>query len=96
MNNPSAPAATAATAPEARSVNWALASEGADLVITWESEAGMRYNLRSETDLLGDPATWTLFGGHENIEATPPENTLRILRPGEEKRFFVIEEFPAP
>ncbi|MFP6857333.1 MAG: LamG-like jellyroll fold domain-containing protein, partial [Roseibacillus sp.] len=89
-------AATAATAPEARSVNWALASEGADLVITWESEAGMRYNLRSETDLLGDPATWTLFGGHENIEATPPENTLRILRPGEEKRFFVIEEFPAP
>jgi hypothetical protein len=52
--------------------------------------------LRSETDFLGDPATWTLFGGHENIEATPPENTLRILRPGEEKRFFVIEEFPAP
>ncbi|NIP94059.1 MAG: hypothetical protein GWO24_11630, partial [Akkermansiaceae bacterium] len=31
-----------------------------------------------------------------DIEATPPENTLTIPRPGDPTRLFVIEEFDAP
>lgn len=81
-------------APEA-SLDWSLANEGEELVITWQSKAGMSYNVRSGTDLLGDPATWSIFGDLENIEATPPENTLRIPRPDDAKRFFVLEESPA-
>ena len=67
------------------------------LSFTWDSQAGMVYNLRSEVDPSnGDPRSWPIFGGHENIEATPPENTLTIPLPADAERFFVIEEFPAP
>jgi len=67
------------------------------LSIAWESQASMLYTLRSETDPSnGEPATWPIFGGHEDMEATPPENTLTIPLPPDPTRFFVIEAFPAP
>jgi hypothetical protein len=70
---------------------------GSDLVIRWESKAGRLYNLRSETDPSnGEPVSWPIFGGHEDLEATPPENTLVFPLPADPERFFVIEEFPAP
>jgi hypothetical protein len=67
-----------------------------DLVFTWDSRDGQKYNLRSETGLSTDPATWPVFDGNGNLGATPPENTLTISRPADAERFFVIEEFLAP
>lgn len=69
---------------------------GSDLIITWESQGGRLYNLRSETGLTTEPITWSIVGTNENIEATPPENSLTIPRPADPTRFYVIEEFPAP
>ncbi|MFP6857611.1 MAG: discoidin domain-containing protein, partial [Roseibacillus sp.] len=74
-----------------------VASSGDDLVLTWESGGGELFNLRSETDLSnGEPLTWPIFDGHEDIVATPPFNTLTIPRPADSERFFAIEVFPAP
>jgi hypothetical protein len=67
-----------------------------DLVFTWDSRDGQKYNLRSETGLSTDPATWPVFDGNGDLGATPPENTLTIPRPADAERFFVIEEFLAP
>ena len=67
-----------------------------DLVFTWDSRDGQKYNLRSETGLSTDPATWPVFDGNGDLGATPPENTLTISRPADAERFFVIEEFLAP
>ncbi|NIP92887.1 MAG: hypothetical protein GWO24_05255 [Akkermansiaceae bacterium] len=73
---------------------------GGDLDLTWESQGGELYRVRSETDLSagGDegPATWPIHDGHEDIEATPPRNTLTIARPDDATRFFVVEAYPAP
>ncbi len=68
-----------------------------DLELTWQSKSGKLYNLRSQTDpAAGEPATWPVWGGHENLAATPPGNTLIIPRPADSFRLFVIEEFNAP
>jgi hypothetical protein len=67
------------------------------LSIGWESQDGMLYNLRSVVDpSSAAPADWPIFDGNENIEATPPENTLEFALPGDPERFFVVEEFPTP
>ncbi len=66
------------------------------LTFTWNSEAGRVYDLLSDTGLSSDPADWEVWDGNQNIEATPPENTLVIARPADPRRFFVIEGFPAP
>lgn len=74
-----------------------LEAVGDDLVLTWESKAGTRYRLRSETDAsAGEPITWPVYDGHADIPAKPPLNTLTIPRPPDAKRFFVIEGFPEP
>ena len=74
-----------------------IESAGDDLVLTWESGEGQLFNLRSETDpSASDPIDWPIFDGHADLVATPPENTLTIPRPPEDKRFFVVEAFPAP
>lgn len=78
------------------SLGFGVEGDGSDLVFRWESKAGKRYNLLSSTDLSIDPASWPVFGGHENLEPTPDENTLRIGRPNDDERFFVIEEFTPP
>ncbi|MDE0597332.1 MAG: hypothetical protein OSB65_18980, partial [Roseibacillus sp.] len=67
------------------------------LTFRWPSQRGQLYTLRSETDpSVADPIDWPVFDGHQDMEATPPENTLTIPRPPEAKRFFVIEGFAAP
>ncbi|MEO1843414.1 MAG: hypothetical protein ABGZ37_03955, partial [Akkermansiaceae bacterium] len=67
------------------------------LTFRWPSQRGQLYTLRSETDpSVADPIDWPVFDGHQDMEATPPENTLTIPRPPEAERFFVIEGFAAP
>jgi hypothetical protein len=70
---------------------------GSDLVFTWTSQAGMRYDLLSEIDpSVAMPIDWPVYDGHEQIMATPDTNTLTIPLPAESERFFVIKEYPAP
>ncbi len=74
-----------------------VTSDGDDLVLTWPSEDGLLYNLRSETDLAaGEPFTWPIYNENQDIEATPPTNTLRFPRSDDAERYFVVERFPAP
>ena len=75
----------------------AFGVDGGDLSISWESETGMLYRLRSETDLSApDPASWPAFDPFEDIEATPPINTATFPLPADSERFFVVEQYPAP
>ncbi len=68
-----------------------------ELVFTWDSKTAKLYNLRSETDPSQlAPADWPIFGPHQDIPSTPPENTLVIPLPADPFRLFVIEEFNAP
>ena len=70
---------------------------GGDLNISWESQEGMLYSLRSDTDLSEVPLDkWPVFGGLENLEATPPRNSVSFPMPIDEERFFVVEEIPPP
>jgi hypothetical protein len=60
----------------------------------------MKYNLRSIVDpsdpLNGELADWPIFSGNQDIEATPPENTLSLPYPADAERFFAVEEFRPP
>ena len=72
-------------------------SEAGEVSISWESEAGKSYNLRSALDPSAtSPEEWPIFGGNENIAATPPINTVTFPLPDEASRLFVVERFPAP
>ena len=74
-----------------------IARNVGNLDIAWDSQAGMLYNLRSETDPSnGEPKDWPIYDGKMDIVATPDTNTLTIPLPPDLSRFFVIEEFPAP
>ena len=69
----------------------------ATLSISWLSEPGKLYNLRSEVDPgASAPLEWPVFNGQRDIPATPPENTLAIPFPDDRTRFFAIEGFDAP
>lgn len=69
-------------------------SNGEDLDFKWTSRNGVVYNLLSSTTLDTDPATWTpVFTG---LTPSVPDATLSIERPAESKRFYVIQEVPAP
>jgi hypothetical protein len=72
-------------------------ADGDNLVLTWESQNGQLYNVRSESDpSRGDPVSWAIYNGHADIGATPPLNTLIIPRPADPLHLFVIEAFPIP
>ena len=73
-----------------------VSEQQGDLVLSWKSKPGKRYNLRSSTDLSGDPAMWPVFADQGNLAATPETNTLTIQRPPDSERYFVIEEFQPP
>jgi hypothetical protein len=80
-----------------RKVPLSVTQVGSDLVFTWTSQAGMRYDLLSEIDpSVAMPIDWPVYDGHEQIMATPGTNTLTIPLPAESERFFVIKEYPAP
>lgn len=61
--------------------------------LKWDSQQGMRYNLRSSTDLVGAIPTWDLAEG--DIVATPPTNVFNVDSAGP-RRFYAVEEFVAP
>jgi hypothetical protein len=82
--------------PEPSSLALSVAASDSNLIFTWDSAAGILYNLLSDPGLATDPAGWPVWDGHQNIEATPPENTLTISRPADPERFFVVESGPAP
>ena len=71
-----------------------------NLRISWDSRPGMKYNLRS----VVDPSearnvargAWPLVVGQQDIEATPPTNTILLPFPPEGSRYFVVEEFVPP
>ncbi len=72
------------------------ASEG-NLEISWDSDPGKLYNLRSATDPSEAlPPEWAIFEGNRDITATPPKNFLILPLPDEASRLFVVEEFVAP
>ncbi|MDE0595208.1 MAG: hypothetical protein OSB65_08180 [Roseibacillus sp.] len=67
------------------------------LKLTWESQAGKRYKVRSETDASATlPVNWPIWNGNTEIMATPPENTLLFPVPADPLRLFVIEQFNPP
>ncbi|NIP98795.1 MAG: hypothetical protein GWO24_37485, partial [Akkermansiaceae bacterium] len=72
-------------------------ASGDDLVLTWMSRPGLLYRVRSDEDLQPEPASWPVFDDNEDLEATPPLNTLTIPRPAASGAYFVVEEyFPPP
>ena len=81
-----------------------ITESGADLSIEWDSRPGMFYVLRSSTDLAADLATWNSVnvpGSVENngvfeIAHTAPRNTAVFMRPGDQVRFYRVEEFALP
>ncbi len=80
-----------------RGPRFSVERSGDDLLFKWDSQGGKLYSLLSETDpSVAEPIDWSVFGSHQDIEATPPENTLTIPYPADTRRFFVISEFNAP
>lgn len=74
-----------------------IARNAPNLVFTWTSQSGRRYNLRSSTDLTTPPSTWPLVEGATAIAADPSGiNTLTIPQPADPMRFYVAEEYAAP
>lgn len=72
-------------------------ADGDEVVFSWNSTEGKVYRLLSADDpSSAAPADWPVFGGNEGIAATPPLNTLRVARPEDITRLFVIEESDAP
>ena len=71
-----------------------------NLRISWDSKPGMKYNLRSVVDPSeaqnGEPGAWPPVEGQQEIEATPPTNTILLPLPPEDSRYFVVEEFVPP
>ena len=72
--------------------------DGSGVVLKWSSREGRKYNVRSRIDPSVDlPSEWPIFGGHSDIDATPPLNILTIPGPlADPTRYFVIEEFIPP
>ena len=74
-----------------------IRASGSSLEISWESQAGKLYNLRSAAaPSTSSPAEWAVFEGHTDITATPPRNLLVLPLPDDSTRLFVVEELTAP
>lgn len=73
-----------------------ISLSGNELTLSWESQAGKIYDLLSSPDLASNPSTWPVYDGLQDIEATPPLNTLMIELPADPLLFFVVQERPAP
>jgi len=68
-----------------------------EVTISWDSQSGRLYNLRSETDPSSAlPIDWAIFGGFQDLAATPPENSVTFPLPADPFRLFVVEDFAAP
>lgn len=74
-----------------------ISAFGNSLEISWESQVGTLYNLRSAADpSTSSPAEWAVFEGNTDITATPPRNLLVLPLPDDSTRLFVVEELTAP
>jgi hypothetical protein len=74
-----------------------ISASGNSLEISWESQVGKLYTLRSAADpSTSSSAEWAVFEGIRDITATPPKNLLILPLPDEASRLFVVEEFVAP
>ena len=74
-----------------------IRASGSSLEISWESQAGKLYNLRSAAaPSTSSPAEWAVFEGNTDITATPPRNLLVLPLPDDSTRLFVVEELTAP
>ena len=74
-----------------------IRASGSSLEISWESQVGKLYNLRSAAaPSTSSPAEWAVFEGNTDITATPPRNLLVLPLPDDSTRLFVVEERTAP
>ena len=74
-----------------------IRASGNSLEISWESQVGKLYSLRSAADpSTSSPAEWAVFEGNTDITATPPRNLLVLPLPDDSTRLFVVEELTAP
>ena len=62
--------------------------------LTWPSQEGMLYNLRSSTDLSGGISSWTLVEG--DIPASGTGTNTQNVTSLETRLFYAVEEYPAP
>jgi hypothetical protein len=62
--------------------------------LSWPSQDGMVYNVRSTTDLSEALVDWDLVEG--DIPASGTGTNTKNVNPPESRLFFVVEEFPAP
>jgi len=90
--------------PGPPSLRLAVETSGSDLVFTWASRAGRRYDLLSATGLDTPPdSPWPVYTDtasttHEDIPASGTgANTLTVPRdPADSVRFFALREEPVP
>lgn len=88
-------AAVSIPEPAPFDLNLSMVRSAPYLDFNWNSRAGKLYRLWSHPDLsTPPPAGWTLV--QDAVAPSPPSNLLQILAPADSRRFYVIEEYPAP
>lgn len=80
-----------------KSLAISVAEEDGSVTFRWPSEAGMRYCIRSVAQATErPPSDWPVYRGLVDLLASPPENTIRVARPVDPTRLFVVTETPHP
>ena len=64
-----------------------------NFLLSFNNEAGATYDLRSSTDLTGDPATWTIAVGDIAADASGT-NTVSVALVTDPRLFYVVTEQP--
>ena len=84
---------TTITAP-APALTVAISTDESGSQLTWNSQAGMAYNVWGTADLSEDLANWDLAKG--NIPASPTGTTTASIPFDGSVRFYRVEEFEKP
>jgi len=61
--------------------------------LQWPSKSGMTYSVLTSTDLTTPIESWTIVA--TDLAASSPQNTYNVAADGV-RRFYVVEETPAP
>ncbi|YCM44163.1 hypothetical protein V2O64_22915 [Verrucomicrobiaceae bacterium 227] len=78
----------------APALNIKKSANPAGIDFSWDSSEGKFYNLRATTALDTPVSSWpTVLTG---IAANPPVNNITLIRPGDAKTFYVLEETLPP
>lgn len=64
------------------------------VLIRWVGKLGKRYNVRSSMVPGGNPMEWEVAEG--DVIGSPPFNSVELDMPQGDRRFYVVEEYPAP